>query len=112
MTPEQTAHDILSLLLTPWNVLLMVAVWTIIQTVRRVAPSMFAHGTVLARLLPVAPVVLCQIAVWIPGPWVSEATTAMERVVLGTVIGACTSNLHAVLSKLGLQSILKLDVKH
>lgn len=96
-------------LLTYWNALLIVAVWTVIQSVRAALPDLFAKGKPLARLLPLAAIVGCNIAVWIPGPWLAADETWGQRVVLGTVLGALTANFHAVASKLGIHDLLKLE---
>jgi hypothetical protein len=111
-TATTAAPDLFSMLISPWNVLLMVAVWTIIQVARRLMPLPFTKGQPFAKLLPIAPIAMCQAAMWIPGPWMTGAETLGQKLVLGTVIGACTSNLHSILSKVGLQGILKVDVQH
>lgn len=106
--PEPAIFD-LQKLLSYWNVMLIVAVWTGIQMTRRVLPAYFTPQSVLGRLLPMAPIVCCQVAVWIPGPWLDASETAAQRVVLGTVLGALCSNVHAVASRLGLHDLLRLE---
>jgi hypothetical protein len=96
-------------LLTHWNALLMVAVWTGIQTTRRVLPQFLTGTAPLARFMPLAPLVLCCIAVWIPGPWLNPDETWGQRLVLGVVLGALTSNLHNIASRLGLHGLLRLE---
>ena len=110
-TPEVIAASLFDLgkLVSHWNALLMVAVWTLIQLVRRLFPGALTGSGALARFMPLAPILLCCAAVWIPGPWLSPDETWGQRLVLGVVLGALTSNIHNLLSKLGLESLLNLD---
>lgn len=96
-------------LLTYWNVMLIVAVWIGIQTTRRVVPEWFEGKKLLARLLPMAPIVCCQVVVWIPGPWLDASETAAQRVVLGTVLGAICANIHSIASRLGLHDLFRVE---
>jgi hypothetical protein len=96
--------------LTHWNLLLVVAVWVLIQTAKRILPDeLFDEGKPLARILPIVPILACNLAVWIPGPWVDPSEGAAQRVILGTILGAICSNGHSVLSRLGLHSLLRLE---
>lgn len=110
-TPEVIAASLFDLgkLVSHWNALLMVAVWTLIQLVRRLFPGALTGSSTLTRFMPLAPILLCCAAVWIPGPWLSSDETWGQRLVLGVVLGALTSNIHNLLSKLGLESLLNLD---
>ena len=110
-SPEVVAASIFDLgkLLTHWNALLMVAVWSGIQTARRMLPKLLTGTAPLARLMPVAPMVLCCLAVWIPGPWLNPEETWGQRLILGVVLGALTSNLHNIASRLGLHGLLRLE---
>lgn len=93
--------------LSQWNVLLMISVWFMIQTSRKILPStLFQDGALLSRLLPVAPVVMCNAAMWIPGPWIEPNMAGAQRVILGTVLGMGTANIHTIASRLGLASLI------
>lgn len=111
---EQVAvsHAVFELdrLLTHWNVLLVVAVWALIQSVRRTAPAhWFAKRAPLGRLLPLLPLLLCGAAVWIPGPWFKGDESVGEKVVLGIVLGALTANFAGIASRFGIAKVLRLD---
>jgi hypothetical protein len=105
------AADIFNLdkVLNQWNALLCVAVWIGIQTARRVLPKLLAGDAPLAKLLPLAPMVICNAAMWVPGPWLDPSETGAQRAILGTILGALTANGHAVASKLGLHSLLRVE---
>jgi hypothetical protein len=115
MTPEPAAPQLAAIfdvnaLLTHWNVLLIVAVWAGIQSVKRACPDeWFDAGKPLARLLPLAPLVVCSVAVWIPGPWLDPAETPAQKLILGVILGTVTSNFHTIASRLGLHSILGIE---
>lgn len=97
-------------LLSHWNVILIIAVWAGIQTIRRVLPNeWFDKGRPLARLLPLASTVLCNIAVWVPGPWMDPDYTAGQRIALGTVLGFATANIHTIAARLGLHQLLRVE---
>ena len=108
-SPQLASLFDLARLLSYWNVLLIVAIWTIIQTTRRALPSLLADGKPLAKLLPLAPLIGCCIAVWIPGPWLEADDSAGQRIVLGVVLGALTANFHNIASKLGLHGFLRME---
>ena len=108
MEPPEPIFD-LGKLLTHWNALLMVAVWSLIQTARRVLAPYLTGGAPLARLMPLAPMAACCLAVWIPGPWLNPDETWGQRAVLGVVLGALTSNLHNIASRLGLHGLLRIE---
>ena len=100
----------LSALLTQWNAFLIVAVWLGIQTVKRLLPDeFFDDGKPLARILPVLPMAICSVCVWVPGPWLSADETAAQRVILGIILGAVTANMHAIASRLGLHKWLGVE---
>jgi hypothetical protein len=97
-------------LLTHWNMLLIVAVWAGIQSVKRAMPDeWFDAGKPLARLLPLAPIAVCSVAVWIPGPWLDPSETAAQKLILGVILGTVTSNFHTIASRLGLHSIIGIE---
>lgn len=93
-------------LLTYWNVLLVVAVWTVVQTIRGMFPGWLSKGGKLASVVPALPIVICSAAVWIPGPWLTSDASWGERVVLGVVLGALTANGHSIVKKTGLHNFL------
>jgi len=93
-------------LLTYWNVLLIVAVWSLVQTVRGISPQLFGKEGKLHRVVPAMPMVACSAAVWIPGPWLEASASWGEKVVLGVVLGAITANGHSIVKRTGLQNLL------
>lgn len=112
--PEQAAAhaEIFELhrLLTHWNVLLIFAVWAAIQTLRRVTPDpWFEKRAPLGRLLPVLPLLICGVAVWIPGPWLSGDESVGQKIVLGVVLGALAANFHSIAMRFGLAKLLRLE---
>ncbi len=97
-------------LLNKWNALLCVSVWVGIQTAKRMLPDeYFDKGRLLARLLPIAPIAICCAAVWVPGPWATGEETAAQLLILGVVLGAVTSNIHTIASRLGVHQILGVE---
>jgi hypothetical protein len=104
--PLDLAEDLLSY----WNILLMAAIWTLLQTVKRALPDdLFDEGTKLWRAMHFAPVILTNAAVWIPGPWMDASAAPGERIVLATVLGFLTSHFHSIASKFGLHKFLRIE---
>jgi hypothetical protein len=91
-------------LLSYQNVLVIVAAWTIITTLRKMAPSFFTAG-IGQRLLPLLPLVVCQALVWATMVW-QPTSTVGEKILLGFVLGALTSNAHSVLRRFGLHEVV------
>jgi len=99
-----------SKLLTHWNALLIVAVWIAIQSTKRAMPDeWFDNGKPAARILPLLPLIFCNIAVWLPGPWLSPDETWGQRIILGTVLGALTANMHTIASRLGIHGLIGIE---
>lgn len=106
----QPADTLQNIVLSPWALLLMIAVWSVLQAVRGAAPpAMFVQGSWGGRLLPLAPVIACSVAVWIPGPWLPGDVVWAQRVVLGIVLGTMTAHMHTILSRFGLHDALGLE---
>lgn len=97
-------------LLTEWNAVLIVAVWVIIQSLRRALPAQLGPKGRWARLLPLMPIGMCVGACFVPGPWLAPDELIGQRIALGVVLGAIAANGHAIASKLGLQALLGLEV--
>jgi hypothetical protein len=109
--PAQAASmfDMTSLL-TQWNGMLIVAVWVAIQSLKRALPDeWFDDGKTLARVMPLFPIIATSIAVWIPGPWLDPHETAAQRIILGIILGAMTSQVHTIMSRLGLHDLLGVE---
>lgn len=87
-------------LLQPQNLLIVGAVWTALQTLRKVLPKLTSHH-IYARLAPVLPLVLASAAVWLPGA-VADGTTVGSKVLLGLVLGAMVGHTHKLLKQTGL----------
>ena len=105
MDPTTTTHAAgaffdLKNLLTYQNVLIVIAVWFVIQTLKRMFKSFWA-GAVGQKLIVFLPMVLCQIAVWTTVSWQPDST-AGEKVVLGFVLAFLTAHAHDVLKRFGL----------
>lgn len=94
----------LSNLLTYQNVLVIVAAWFVVTTLRKMAPAFFVEG-VGEKLLPLMPILVCQILVWATVRWQPDASWG-ERVLLGLVLGALTANAHTILRRFGLQELI------
>lgn len=100
MEPASTTFFQLDHLLSYQNVLIVIAVWFVIQTLKRMFKSFWA-GAVGQKLIVLLPMVLCQAAVWITLPWQPD-TTIGERVVLGLVLAFLTAHAHDILKRFGL----------
>ena len=86
------------LLLTQANILLMAAVWAVIQIVRRAMPTKIFKSQLWVRFEPLAALVLCSAGVWIPGQQLATQSAA-DRVLIGLVLGFGVSQLHKVFSQ-------------
>ena len=94
----------LNVLLSYQNVLVVIAVWFIIETMKRFAPA-YWKGPMGSKLLVLMPMFWCQVAVWTTMSF-QPATTPGQRTVLGFVLAFLTAHAHDVFKKLGLQSLL------
>ena len=105
MDPTQ-AHAFFDIktLLSYQNVLVMLACWFVIQTLKRLGKDFWA-GSVGQKLIVLMPHAVCQVAVWTTVKWQPDATVG-ERVVLGIVLAMGTANLHDIAKRLGLQGFL------
>lgn len=88
-------------LLSYQNVLVIIAAWFAVITLRKMFPTFFKETVAGQRLLPVLPIVFCQAAVWITLSWQPTASWG-ERVLLGFVLGALTANAHTIFKRFGL----------
>lgn len=91
-------------LLTYQNVLLVVAVWFVIETAKKLFRSFF-QTTLGSRLLVLMPMALAQIGVWTTVPWQPASTTG-EKVVLGLVLAFLTAHVHDIARRFGFQDLL------
>ena len=85
-------------LMTQANILLMAAVWAVIQVVRRAMPTKIFKSQLWVRFEPLAALVLCSAGVWIPGQQLATQSAA-DRVLIGLVLGFGVSQLHKVFSQ-------------
>jgi len=85
-------------LMTQANILLMAAVWAVIQIVRRAMPTKIFKSQLWVRFEPLAALVLCSAGVWIPGQQLATQSAA-DRVLIGLVLGFGVSQLHKVFSQ-------------
>jgi len=95
---EQQALNALSkILLTPQNLGIMVASWTIIAVSRRMFPSLFKKP-IMIRLLPVLPILLCMALLWLPGLRPAGVEWGW-MLILGILLGWGTGHLHKILKQ-------------
>lgn len=88
------AAELIDYLMRVEHLLIVAVVWILQSTVVRVAPR-FKKTRFYARTAPVAPLLLCSIAVWIPGV-VADDLGIGSRIFLGIVLGALTANGHKI----------------
>lgn len=74
------------------HMLIVVSVWVLMSIVRRMLPAIADHHA-YAYLSPVLPIILCSLAVWIPG--LTDGSVA-TRIMLGIVLGAMAANGHKI----------------
>lgn len=91
-----------SYLLRTENVLIMVAAWSLISLAQRLFEQQLCDNEIWVRLLPLAPVVLCSVAVWFPG---LVDGGAAEKVLLGLVLGSVSGHAY----KLATQTVFGND---
>jgi hypothetical protein len=88
------AGELIDYLMTVGNLSIAVAVWVLISIVCRVFPKIKAHR-LWARVAPALPMLLCSVAVWIPGLADPELGVG-SRIVLGILLGAISANAHKI----------------
>lgn len=93
----QAISALSKLILTPENLGIMVASWFLISISRTMFPNFYAKPVVI-RLLPVFPLVLCMMFIWLPG-LTPEGTTWGWKIILGIVLGWGVGHLHKVLNQ-------------
>lgn len=97
---ESKAVEFIEYVLTMNNLLIVVSVWTLIGTIHKVAPGLKDKDASMAtatwvRFLPVLPVLLSVIAVWIPGAGPVDLTPA-NRLFLGIILGQFSAHAHKI----------------
>lgn len=102
---SQAVQTLTDLLLTPENLMIMVAAWFLVVIVRRAAPDFFTRPF-MVRMLPVLPTFLTLGLIWIPGLRPTDMTVG-ATFVLGLILGWGASNVHKVLS----QTVLGKDLR-
>lgn len=99
------ATDILmDVLLTKSNLILVAAVWVLIQTVRKILPPAVYENPWWVRFEPLIAIVLCMAGVWIPSQQPDSMTLA-DKLMVGMILGYLVAHSH----KIGLQSVLGMD---
>jgi hypothetical protein len=100
--------DFFSLILSPWNLCLMMAVFMGMKTLRQMTPaSWWADGTFGHWILPFAPMPICVFfAMVIPGPWMPEGTVWGQKLVLGVILGWGSANFAPISKRLGVNKIM------
>jgi hypothetical protein len=99
------------LVLSPWNLCLMAAVWAGMQTVRKNTPgAWWADGTLGHWLLPWMPMPICVFfAMAVPGPWMPAGTVWGQKLVLGVILGWGSANFAPISKRLGLHKFMGAD---
>jgi hypothetical protein len=82
--------DFVDYMMTLEHILIMASCSAALALTRRLMPTLCGDST-WARLLPAMPIVLCSIAVWLPG--LVEGSTA-EKALLGVVLGSFAGHAH------------------
>lgn len=94
---SQAVQTLTDLLLTPENLMIMVAAWFLVVIARRAAPAFFTRPF-MVRMLPVLPTFLTLGLIWIPGLRPTDMTIG-ATLVLGLILGWGASNVHKILSQ-------------
>jgi hypothetical protein len=81
-------------LLRAENVLIMLAVSVSISVVHRLFAQHLERNPVWIRLLPVLPIMMCSVAVWLPDLVIGGA---YEKILLGVVLGAFSGHAHKLI---------------
>ena len=81
-------------LLHPSNILIVAFVWIVIGMLRRGLPDAMERPIVV-RLLPLMPIALCSILVWLPGV-ADHVNDGASKAMLGVVLGAMAANGHKI----------------
>ena len=101
-----TSNALTELLLRKENLYLMAGAWIVLQTILRFLPISVMDSPWTIRVLPIAPIILCSIGVWIPGLQ-SDSVQVGERIMVGLILGYAVAHSY----KITLQSILGKDVR-
>ena len=79
-------NEFLNVLMRFENLLTMAGAWVIVKTAPKFLPKKFAKTALGARFQPLAPLVICSIAVWLPGLQPDDMGIG-TRIMLGIVLG-------------------------
>lgn len=102
-TSPQGAQALLDTLMQWENLSTMAATAVLLATAKRVLPKLHKHS-VWQRCLPLLPLIMCSIAVWIPGIQPEEMSVG-SRITLGIILGAGTGQAHKILKQTGFNGI-------
>lgn len=89
-----------SLLARPEYGALLLVVGTLLQIFVKLFPR-FWSTDFGSRLLPLAPLLLCAAAVWVPGLAPADLSS-LDRIVLGIMLGGTAGQTHKVITQTGL----------
>jgi hypothetical protein len=90
----------MAILLRTENLLTMIGVWVLIGAFGQVFPS-FSDRAGWARFQPLAPLALCELAVWIPGLQPEDMGLG-ARVMLALCLGFGVGHVHKIIKQTGL----------
>lgn len=97
---EAGAQTLISTVLAYENLAVVVGCWIVITTAQRAAPEFFKRP-IVARLLPIFPLVLCTAALWLPG--VAQAAMSIgDKILLGLLLGFAVGHAHKIITQAGL----------
>lgn len=102
--PSNATDILMDVLLTKSNLILVAAVWVLIQTVRKFLPPVVYENPWWVRFEPLIAIVLCMAGVWIPTQQPDSMTLA-DKLMVGMILGYLVAHSH----KIGLQSVLGRD---
>lgn len=89
-------------MLAPQNIALIVVSWALTELISRSSKGLVF---VRERLLPILPVVFCELFVFLTANWQPHATVG-ERALLGALLGTVTVWGHMVAQKAGLHAFM------
>lgn len=85
------------LLLKPAPLLIMVGCWILLDLVYRLLPDQIRDSKAAVRLAPFYPLVVCQIAVWLPGIYLGLGHT--ERALTGLLLGWASAHIFKIVTQ-------------
>jgi hypothetical protein len=93
----QGAQQLMDLVLKLENLMVVVAVWVVVNRFSKAFPKILRMA-VVRKVWPLVPLVLCISAMWLPG--IAQSSLAIgDKILLGLVLGGAEEIAHKVLKK-------------